>query len=79
VIATDAMSRPSVLYYGSGAILGTLLWDGAWLAAEQVALENPPSGAWSISNVWPVGSDAFGYYRESTGATPTSFASIEWQ
>ena len=81
VIATDASSRPAVLYYdGSTAIVGTLLWNGAWLAPAQVApVGNAPTAAWSITNVWPIGTDAFGYYRDAGAANPTVFSSIEWK
>ena len=81
VIATDASSRPAVLYYdGSTAIVGTLLWNGAWLAtAEVAAVASAPAAAWNITNVWPVGTDAFGYYRDAGKANPTVFSSIEWK
>jgi hypothetical protein len=80
VIATDSASRPSVLYYdGAGTIVGTLLWNGAWLPTEQVTPAAEPGAAWGISSPWQVGKEAFGYYRDGGPAAPTSFSSIEWK
>jgi hypothetical protein len=79
VIATDAGSRPAVLYAdGSGSILGTLLWDGVWLATAIVDERSTPDAAWSISTPWG-SDDAFGYYRDAGSANPTTFSQIEWQ
>jgi hypothetical protein len=84
VIATDSMSRASILYAdGSGGIVGTLFWapTSAWLPIAPVATESTPASAWSITNVWPQpgGHDAFGYYRDNGAATSTTFSQVWWQ
>ncbi len=79
VIATDAASRPAVLYADGSTIFGTLLWNGAWLPAVQVAQVMPPAAAWNVSDVWTVDGDAyFGMYSDAGSGSPTTFSRVSW-
>ncbi|HEX4455947.1 MAG TPA: hypothetical protein VH143_34035 [Kofleriaceae bacterium] len=79
VIATDAASRPAVLYADGATIFGTLLWNGAWLPAAQVAQVTPPAAAWNVSDVWTVDGDAyFGMYSDAGSGSPTTFSRVSW-
>jgi hypothetical protein len=81
VIATDDLSRPAVIYAdGAGHLLGSLLFDAAWLPAAQVSTVGTPAGAWSVSSVWrPGGVATFGLYRDAGAAAPTTFSQVSWQ
>jgi hypothetical protein len=79
VIATDAASRPAVLYADGATIVGTLLWNGAWLPPVQVAQVPPPAAAWNVTDVWTVDDDAyFGMYSDAGSGSETSFSRVSW-
>jgi hypothetical protein len=79
VIATDAASRPAVLYAEGSTIVGTLLWNGAWLPSAQLAQAPPPAAAWNVTDVWTVDGDAyFGMYSDAGSASATTFSRVSW-
>ncbi|HEY1551603.1 MAG TPA: hypothetical protein VGG28_27435 [Kofleriaceae bacterium] len=79
VIATDAASRPAVLYAIGSTIVGTLLWNGAWLPASQIAQVSPPAAAWNVTDVWTVDGDAyFGMYSDAGSGNATTFSRVSW-